>query len=90
MFRRRNLISAGVFAAVVLVINWLIESETSPLYEYFIWHVGLPNFWARLNTIPYIFALVFRSELIYWALFVAQWFLGGLLLITLLKRKPLR
>ena len=49
-----------------------------------------PNFWARLNTIPYVVALVFRSELVYWAAFTTQWFLVGLLFYALLKRKPLQ
>ena len=90
MDRRGRLIFAGAFAAVALALNWLIQGETSPFYEYFVWHVGLPNLWARLNTIPYIIALVLRSELVYWAALAAQWFLVGLLFSTLLRRKPLQ
>jgi hypothetical protein len=87
---RSRVIFAGVFAGIALILGWLIQGETSPFYQYFIRHAALPNFWARLHTIPYIIALVFHSELVYQAAFVAQWFLIGLLFSTLLKRKPLQ
>jgi hypothetical protein len=90
MFERRKLIFAGALTAVVLAFNWLIAGETSPLYDYFIWHVGLPNFWASLNTLPYIVALLSRSVLVYLLAFAAQWFIIGLLLSSLLKRKSLQ
>jgi hypothetical protein len=87
---RKKLIFAGVFAGAALALNWLIEGETSPFYEHFIWDVRIPNFWARLNTIPYTIALVFSSELVYLAVFLAQWLLIGLLFYKLLRRKPLQ
>jgi hypothetical protein len=90
MAERRRLIFAGTFAGVALVVSWLIQGQTSPFYKYFIWHVDLPNLWVKLHTIPYIIALIFRSELVYWVMFVAQWFIIGLLFSTLLRRKPLQ
>jgi hypothetical protein len=90
MVERKKLIFAGVFAGAALALNWLFEGETSPFHEHFIWDVRLPNFWARLNTIPYTLALVFSSELVYWAVFIAQWLLFGLLFHWLLGRKPLQ
>ena len=90
MAERRKLIFSSAFAGAALALNWLILGETSPLYQYFLWNVGIPNFWGRLNTIPYIVALVLSSDMIFWAAFVAQWFLVGLLFYSLLKRKPLQ
>lgn len=84
------MIFAGAFAVVALGLSWLIQGQTSPFHDYFIWHVDLPNLWVKFHTIPYIIALVFRSALVYGAMFVAQWFLIGWLFSTLLKRKPLQ
>lgn len=87
---RRKWIFAGAFAAAALLVTWLTEAESSPLYDYFIWHVGFPNFWALINTIPYAVAIVFQSELVYLLALAAQWALAGLLLHSLLWRKTLQ
>lgn len=88
--RKSKWIVAGSFAAAALLVNWLTESESSPLYHYFIWHVGFPNLWARINTIPYVVAIVFQSGLVYLLALAAQWALVGLLLHSLLRRKTLQ
>ena len=87
---RRKWIFAGAFGAAALLVTWMTEAESSPLYNYFVWHVGFPNFWARINTIPYVVAIVFQSGLAYLLALAAQWALVGLLLHSLLRRKTLQ
>ena len=82
--RCRIYLGVGV-ALAALGVNWLANSESSPLYHYFLYHVLLPNLWAAINAISVIIALVLdalyvpdrlSSQL---GIFV-QWFLLGLLL----------
>lgn len=41
---------AVIFSVAQLAFDWLISAEASPLYNYFLFHVGLPNLWHKLNT----------------------------------------
>lgn len=84
---RKKLIFPAVFALAAVTVDWLIQGETSPFYQYFIWHAGLPNFWAFLNTIPYVLAIVVGIEWFHWVIFLAHWFIVGYLLSALWRRK---
>ncbi|MEP6707095.1 MAG: hypothetical protein ABJC05_06225 [Pyrinomonadaceae bacterium] len=61
-------------------------SETSPLGEYFLWHVGLPNAWRGMNLIPAIISAVASgnlhggNEFVFYVAFTIQWLLVGLIL----------
>ena len=88
------MIFSTVFAIGALALDWLIRGESSPLHQYFIWHIGIPNFWLAVNTIPYvigillshIFTALYLSDSIggYIGLFV-QWFIIGFLISALWK-----
>ena len=79
--------------AVACFVNWLMEGESSPLYRYFLYHVGLPNVWGRLNFVPYVIILVsqplaFADAIYYLSIFV-QWGVAGILISLLIRRdKP--
>jgi hypothetical protein len=45
---------SGVVVLVALLVTWIIMSDSSPLYDYFLWHGGLPNTWGMTTLIPYI------------------------------------
>ena len=68
-----------------LLVTWLIMGESSPLYNYFVWHVGLPNTWAMTTVIPFIFSAVVTnnphspSMVIFIFALIIQWFLVGFL-----------
>jgi hypothetical protein len=78
-----------IFSACVLFIttafSWLIVGETSPLDEYFLWHVDIPNAWRMLHFIPFIASVVATGEhsgnkFVFFAAFAIQWFIIGLAL----------
>ena len=82
-----------------LILSWLLSSESSPLYKYFLYHVALPNAWAAINAIPYIFAILsssmFKSIGLpeiggYIGLFVQWFFIGWLLSAPICKRVKAR
>lgn len=69
-----------------LLVTWLIMAESSPLHEYFLWHVHLPNTWAMTTLAPFILSAVIsgnaHSPPIAIAIFafIIQWFLIGFLM----------
>ncbi|HEX8921473.1 MAG TPA: hypothetical protein VF766_08335 [Pyrinomonadaceae bacterium] len=92
MIRRTKtrLIFSGVFVVGIFILNWLIVGESSPLSEYFLWNVEIPNTWASLNIIPGIMAVIAAGnphaggEGVYWVAFTLHWFGIGYLLSALL------
>jgi hypothetical protein len=79
-----TLVSAS-FALLCVTIFWLILGDASPLKEYFLYHVTLPNFIRGLHIPTYLLLVIFRPEppfeevIAYGSAFV-QWFLVGFLL----------
>jgi hypothetical protein len=77
---------AAEFAAGMLLTGWLIFSDSSPLGEYFLHHVAIPNLWRSLHVVPAIAAALVAgnphggSEPVAFAGFFLQWFAVGLLL----------
>ena len=78
-------------AAVVLAYaaGWLMASDNSPLHEYFLFHVTLPNAWRAANLLPVIVAAVAAGnphswdERVFHVAFAAQWFAVGYLVAPL-------
>jgi hypothetical protein len=79
-----------VFSIVVvlsaLFVTWLIMGDSSPFYNYFLWHGDLPNTWTMTTMIPFIFSALISGNphsppiaIVILALIV-QWFLIGYLL----------
>jgi uncharacterized membrane protein len=77
---------SGVVVLVALLVTWIIMSDSSPLYDYFLWHGGLPNTWGMTTLIPYIVSAMLAgnphspSIAIFLFALIVQWFLIGLLL----------
>ena len=81
---------ALIFAIVATTMVWLILADSSPLHDYFLYHVTVPNIVARLITVPYLIIMVLRPEtfdeaLAYLLVFV-QWFLVGYVIAILFCR----
>ncbi|SRR6266436_295548 len=80
----------GGIAAVI--VNWLVEGDTSPLYHYFLWHGAIPNIWGMLNIIPVIVSALIagnphsESEVIYAFGVFIQWFLITYLVCSLIPK----
>ena len=81
---------------VALLLTWLLLDETSPLEEYFLWHVGVPNFWRALNAAPFIIGSVISGShagphpAVFITLLCLQWFIVGFvisLLLSLVSRR---
>jgi hypothetical protein len=91
--RRQVLVTVSV-PVVVAIAGWLIGGESSPVHEYFFYHVTLPNRMAALNLPAFILAALLSGKVhapAYWALllaFLAQWLPVGYLLSRLFIRKP--
>ena len=72
------------FAVAMVVLahaaGWLIGGESSPLRDYFLWHVTIPNAWRAANLLPVIVAAVVAGnphswdENVFHVAFAAQWF----------------
>jgi|ERR1051325_3360068 hypothetical protein len=77
---------AVVVVLLAFILNWLITGESSPLANYFAWHVGPPNIWGGLNFFPYAVALIASSNsrwlfsFVFYVAFCIQWLLVGLIL----------
>ena len=101
-----NLLIRGMgSAAAGLAASWLLQSESSPLYEWLLYHVMARNVAATLNF-PAFFAAVLGSGNIhdpsgawYVSALVIQWLLYGFIVAWLVgmlwpnnsfKPKPLR
>jgi hypothetical protein len=81
-----------VFVALVLIGDWLIHAERSPLHGYFLWHVAIPNAWIRMNLLPYFLGIAFSGNIHQGSLagytlgLAIQWGVIGLLSSLLLVR----
>ena len=81
-----HLIISGLVFVLAFILNWLIIGDTSPLGEYFLWHVGLPNAWRGMNMIPGMISALAAgnlhggNEIVFYLAFAIQWLLIGLLL----------
>lgn len=80
---KRILTGGVVLGFAGCVISWILTSEMSPLYEYFLNNANLRNYWGLLN-LPVLFVpLVFNfpdSRFFYFLLIFFQWFVIGVLL----------
>lgn len=74
-----SVIIGTVLAMLTLPIDWLLFGETSPYRQYFLYNVGLPNFWRMLNFPVFMCMLLSGARSNTAALFFnfMQWFLIG-------------
>ncbi len=89
----RTILSPGI-ALGACFINWLIMGESSPLADYFLYHVEIPNLWRVLHILPYLFVVIFRTQIIevaiYYFLVFLQWLLLGYVVALLVCRRAER
>lgn len=96
---KARLYSACAVVVLAYAVGWLIGGEGSPLSEYFLWHVTIPNWWMAANVVPAIVAAIAAGnphsgdETVFHLAFTAQWFGFGYavasLTSSLRKGKPL-
>ena len=93
--RRWRLALAAFVGLTALVFGWLISAEESPFYEYFLWHVFLPNAWVKLNLLPLLIAFRVSGNVHQpdpttgiIAAFVQWCLIGYLLSLCLVRRSP--
>ena len=87
-----RLVFSVLLALGAILMTWLLQGESSPLADYFLWHPGLRNFWAILNVVPYIIAEILTDEsiVLFTILQFIQWFIIGFVLWSLFVRRRLR
>lgn len=83
---------SGMVALGAVLLTWVILGESSPLAEYFLFHVGVPNVWRLLNALPFIAAGLISGNpgggpaVLFTVLQFAQWFVVAYGLSTLCAR----
>lgn len=84
-------------AVGALLVSWLLLDESSPLDQYFLWHVEVPNFWRLLNAVPFIAGSMISGSHagpdfpVFIALLLIQWFIVGFVIsfvLSMLWRRP--
>lgn len=79
-----------VFALAASLLTWLVLGDWSPLEQYFLQHVTIPNILRAILTVPYLVLMVLRpaafADTIGYALIFVQWLLVGFILSLLICR----
>jgi hypothetical protein len=85
MTQFRICLKAGLGAACLFLFGqWLLMEESSPFHRYFLFHVGVPNLWRLIHTVPYFFGIMLSgnahqaSAFGYFAGGIIQWFFIGM------------
>jgi hypothetical protein len=71
---------SGMVALSAVLLTWVFLGESSPLADYFLFHVGVPNVWRLLNALPFIAAALISGSrhggpaVLFTLLQFAQWF----------------
>jgi len=82
----------GIVAVSAVLLTWVFMGESSPLADYFLFHVGVPNIWRLLNVLPFIAAAFISGNhaggpaALFTLLQFVQWFLVAYGLSTLFSR----
>lgn len=89
--KRRLLLGAGCGVAS-LAVTWLLHFESSPLKNFFTWHVWLPNQWTLVNVPALFLGIIISGNhssymiIVLVALFL-QWFAVGWVLSLFFIRR---
>ncbi|HEX2342776.1 MAG TPA: hypothetical protein VHI98_20025 [Vicinamibacterales bacterium] len=90
---KRRLLFTGCVVSGVAIFSWVLFAESSPLRNYFLWHVSLPNAWRMLNFPAALLSAVLSGNVHQSSLIgvvagmILQWGVAGFLLSLLLIRK---
>lgn len=78
--QKKRLIFAAIVALAVPLAYWLMESESSPMYRFFLYHDGAMGCFTIINVVPLILAFIVGgnvhqpSEIVFMIAAAAQWF----------------
>lgn len=78
------------------ILTWLILGERSPFYEYFLYHVTLPNLVRQILIVPYLLMMIVNPStatgdaVVSTTVEFLQWLLVGYLLNRVICRRMLR
>jgi hypothetical protein len=81
------------FSVLVCFLVWLVLGDNSPVEEYFLNHVGLPNLIRQLLILPYLALVVVRpstplgDDILILTIEFLQWLLVGYFLSRLIFRE---
>ncbi len=82
---------ALVVAIVLTFLTWLVLGDTSPLRDYFLFHVAIANLVLKLLVVPYSVVMVLRpliwADAITYALIFLQWLIVGFLFSLVFFRR---
>ena len=93
---RLRLTLGVILAGLMLGAGWLMTSDASPLNQYFLWHVSLPNVWRLLHIFPALLSAGISgnmhqgSDVAFIVGAFLQWLAVGWLVGTLLFRAKQR
>jgi hypothetical protein len=91
--RARRILVIAVIIATAALVGWLVNSESSPFHQYFLYHVTWPNLVSRVNLPAFFIAAVLSGNIhapedwAMWVGFVAQWLPLSYLMSRLLVRR---
>jgi len=82
----------GTVALGAVLLTWIFLGDSSPLADYFLFHVGVPNAWRLLNAVPFIASAFISGNrgggpaALFTVLQFVQWFVIAYGLWTLFSR----
>ena len=77
--KRNTLLIGLLVGAAACIVTWILTSESSPLYNYFLFNVWLKNKWLALNLIVLLVSIALDvPEGFDYLLIFFQWFLIAL------------
>ena len=92
-YHLKRLQLAGMTAVIMLVLAWLTQAKSSPLYDYFLYHTSIKNLVGYTMLPSFIVGSIFSGNfhqpnvLIAWITFFIQWILIGYIASLIIFRK---
>jgi hypothetical protein len=62
-WRKGRLLFVLAVLVCVFGFSWVVTHEASPLHEYFLWHVAVPNAWARINLPAILLGVILSGNI---------------------------
>lgn len=69
----------SILGVIAVLVSWLLGGESSPIYEFFLQNVTIPNIWLLLNFPAYMVLALSGAGSFAAGLFMIflQWFIIG-------------
>jgi len=86
---------SAITAVFMLVLAWLINADSSPLYDYFLYHTVIPNLFGYVNLPSFILGGIASgnihqpNEIITWIAFAIQWGVIGYIASIIMFRNDI-